>query len=508
VNDEPYDLLIIGGGVNGAWIARDAAGRGLSVLLCEKGDLAGATSSASSKLIHGGLRYLEHFAFRLVREALRERAVLLANAPHIIWPMRFVLPYADGLRPAWMIRLGLWLYDHLADRGTLPASRQIRLRHDLLGAPLDDRLKTGFVYSDCWVDDARFVILTAVDAAARGADIRTRTRCARTRREDGLWHAWLETGAGETTVRARALVNAAGPWVEQAGADVIGGNAPARVRLIKGSHIVLPRLYEGAQAFILQNEDGRVVFVLPYERDFSLVGTTDVAVSSLDGAFTISDAETAYLCAAVNRYITSSCAPGDVVWSYAGVRPLYDDGESDPSDVTRDYTLVLDTPSNGAPLLSVFGGKITTARCLAEEAMARLERFFPAMGPPWTARAPLPGGDMADFGAFVAALAEAYPALDRGWLHGLARRHGTRIHGLLNGVGTAADLGSDFGGGLYAREIDWLMAEEWAMEADDILWRRTKCGLHMTPEQRAAVADYVARMRSGKSVMTDSTPQS
>ena len=503
-----FDLLVIGGGVNGAWIARDAAGRGLSVLLCEQGDLGGATSSASSKLIHGGLRYLEQFAFRLVREALQERSVLLANAPHIVRPMQFVLPHSPALRPVWMIRAGLWLYDHLADRGALPASRRVRLREDALGAPLSDTLTTGFAYSDCWVDDARFVALTAVDAAARGADIRTRARCVRARRLDGLWHGTLRSSAGEETVRARALVNASGPWVEQTGMDVIGANPSARVRLIKGSHIVLPRLYEGSQAYVLQNDDGRVVFVLPFEDSFSLVGTTDVPVAGLDGAFAITAAETDYLCNAVNRYFGRACAPKDVVWSYAGVRPLYDDGEHDPSDVTRDYTLVLDTAAGQAPLLSVFGGKITTARRLAEEAMVRLRPFFPAAGPRWTAQAPLPGGDIADFDAFVAGLRRRFARLNSAWLFRLARRHGTRVEALLDGVRDAADLGADFGGGLYAREIDWLVCEEWACEPDDILWRRTKCGLHMTVAQRAAVADYMARMRSGKSVMSDSTPQS
>jgi len=508
VSGKIYDLLVIGGGVNGAWIARDAAGRGLSVLLCEKGDLAGATSSASSKLIHGGLRYLEHYAFRLVREALHERSVLLAAAPHIIWPMQFALPHVPNLRPAWMIRIGLWLYDHLAERGALPASRRIRLREDPLGAPLLPGLSTGFAYSDCWVDDARFVVLTVVDAAARGADIRTRTRCERVRREGGLWQGLLKSSAGVEAVTARAVVNATGPWVETAGAEVIGAKAPARVRLIKGSHIILPRLYEGAQAFILQNEDGRVVFVLPYEDAFSLVGTTDVPIASLDAGFEITPAETAYLCAAVNRYFRKSCTPDDVLWSYAGVRPLYDDGEHDPSDVTRDYTLVLDAAPGEGPLLTVFGGKITTARCLAEEAMARLRRFFPAMGSPWTAHAPLPGGDISDFDAFVVALQSEYPALDGNWLRRLARRHGTRTRSLLADVQTEADLGPSFGSGLYAREIDWLMREEWACAADDVLWRRTKCGLHMTEVQRAAVGDYIARMRSGKSVMMDSTPQS
>lgn len=508
VAGETYDLLVVGGGVNGTWIARDAAGRGLSVLLCEMGDLAGATSSASSKLIHGGLRYLEHFAFRLVREALHERSLLLANAPHIIRPLRFVLPHAPGLRPAWMIRVGLWLYDHLADRGDLPESGRIQLRSDPLGAPLADGATTGFVYSDCWVDDARFVVLAALDAAARGADIRTRTRCRRVWREGGLWHGILDGPSGRKAVAARAVVNAAGPWVGQVGADVTGVDARAHVRLIKGSHIVVPRLYDGAQAFILQNDDGRVVFVLPFEEEFSLVGTTDVPVSALDGAIEITDAETAYLCDVVNRYFTRSCTPDDVVWSYAGVRPLYDDGEHDPSDVTRDYTLVLDAPARDAPLLTVFGGKITTARCLAEEAMARLEPFFPSMGPPWTARAALPGGDIEDFDEFVSDLRRRYPALDADWLCRLARRHGARADGLLAGVRAKSDLGTDFGGGLFAREIDWLVREEWAQEPDDVLWRRTKCGLHMTAAQRTAAAGYIARMRSGKSVMIDSTPQS
>lgn len=501
MTDKCYDILIIGGGINGACIARDAAGRGLSVLLCEMGDLGGATSSASSKLIHGGLRYLEHYAFRLVGEALRERQVLLQSAPHIVWPMQFVLPHAPSLRPAWMIRLGLWLYDRLGGAHKLARSGRIDLTAPAYGGTLAPEFTTGFIYSDCWVDDARFVLLSALDAASKGADIRPRTRCTSARRTGDRWRVVLDDAGGPQEVMARVLVNAGGPWVQQVIGEVAGGNAPARVRLIKGSHIVVPKLYDGPHAFILQNDDNRVVFVIPYESDFSLIGTTDVPVDGKPGPVEISDAETDYLCGAVNRYFRVEVSPADVVWSYAGVRPLFDDGENDPSAVTRDYVLALDPPDgdqDGAPpMLSIFGGKITTARKLAEQAMAKLEPFFPALPPGWTAGVPLPGGDFGDFDAFVRTLRQDYPDMDPHWLEGLARRHGTRGRAILNGAASEADLGISFGGGLYQAEVDWLRREEWAVTAEDILWRRTKAGLHMTPDQRKALADYVARIRSG-----------
>ena len=492
-----YDLLIVGGGVNGVSVARDAAGRGLSVLLCEMGDLGGATSSASSKLIHGGLRYLEQYAFRLVSEALHEREVLLRTAPHIIWPLRFVLPHVSSLRPAWMIRLGLWLYDRLGGKHTLAASKKVTLDGQEFGAGLRPDLHTGFVYSDCWVDDARLVVLAAVDAQTHGAVIRPRTQCLSLRRDGDLWHAVLDGGAGEETVAARAVVNAAGPWVQQVVARVAGSNTPEHVRLVKGSHIVVPRLYDGAHAMILQNDDGRVIFVIPYEHQFSLIGTTDVAVDHGPGQVDISPAETRYLCAAVNRYLMQPVAPDDVIWSYAGVRPLYDDGSGDPSKVTRDYVLALDHADQTLPMLSIFGGKITTARELAEKVLERLGPYFPAMGDPWTATAPLPGGDMDSFDAFVSALHLDYPGLDAEWLAGLARRQGTRARSMLDGAAAMDQLGPALGGGLYGLEVDWLMAEEWAREPEDVLWRRTKFGLHMSDDERAAVGDYMAKSRSG-----------
>jgi len=497
VTRETYDMLVIGGGINGASIARDAAGRGLSVLLCEMGDLAGATSSASSKMIHGGLRYLEHYEFRLVGEALGERRILLENAPHIIRPLEFVLPHVPGLRPAWMIRIGLWLYDHLGGRHKLAKSRGVSLRNSVYGAGLKPEMTKGFVYSDCWVDDARFVVLNAVDAVARGAEVLTRTRCAEARRAGDHWHAVLESKAGRRTVTARFLVNAAGPWVQQVIQQVVRANSPAHARLVKGSHIVVPRLHERAHALILQNDDGRVIFVIPYEDRYSLIGTTDIPCEHGPQPVSITAAETEYLCAAVSRYFAKPVRPADVVWSYAGVRPLYDDGENDPSDVTRDYVLTLDEAAGQAPMLSVFGGKITTARKLAEHALEKLKGAGLKTGPGWTGGAPLPGGDIDSFLTFLRDLQRDYVALDPHWLERLARRHGTRARALLDGATVPADLGRAFGGGLYAREVDWLIREEWAVDADDILWRRTKCGLHMTADERAAVADYMAASRSG-----------
>ncbi|HWX49263.1 MAG TPA: glycerol-3-phosphate dehydrogenase [Roseomonas sp.] len=495
------DLLVIGGGVNGCGIARDAAGRGLSVTLAEQGDLAGATSSASTKLIHGGLRYLEYREFRLVRESLHEREVLLRVAPHIIWPLRFVLPHHAGLRPWPMLRLGLFLYDHLGGRRILPPTRSLDLRHDPAGAPLRPEFRRGFEYSDCWVEDARLVVLNARDAADRGATVLTRTRCLAARREAGLWRATLRDEASGATceLRARVLVNAAGAWVSRVASDVAGVPAPARVRLVKGSHIVTRRLFGHDRCYTFQNADGRVCFAIPYEEDFTLIGTTDEDFSGDPAAPAISPAETAYLCQAVSAYFRQPVTVSDVVWSYAGIRPLYDDGASDAQAATRDYVLALDQQNTGeAPLLSIFGGKITTYRRLAEAALARLAPFFPGMGAPWTATTALPGGDFPWDGA--AALADTlrgnYPFLSPPQARRLVRRYGTRAAAMLGDARREADLGLQFGAGLSAREVEWQMREEWARGPADILWRRTKLGLRIDAAGQAALADWMARARS------------
>lgn len=511
MQDNPvFDLLVIGGGINGAGIACDAAGRGLSVLLCEQGDLAGATSSASSKLIHGGLRYLEYGEFRLVREALLEREVLLAKAPHIIWPLRFVLPHQMTARPAWLIRTGLFLYDYLGRNQQLPDSEGIDLPRHPAGKPLKPGIRKGFVYSDCWTDDARLVVLNALAAAERGARIRTRIRVTAARRVDGQWEARLADAEDghEETVRARLLVNAAGPWVRRVLDEVAQIPSASRVRLVKGSHLVVPRLHDAEQAYILQNVDKRIIFVLPYEGRFSLIGTTDVPFDGDPAQVAMDAAEADYLCDAVNRYFARPISPADIVWSYAGVRPLYDDASDNPSAVTREYVLELDVAGDGAPLLSVFGGKITTYRSLAEHVMDKIRRFFPAMGPTWTWSAPLPGGDLpgASFAHLVDDLARRYPRFDRAFLTAVARRHGTRASRILGDAKEAADLGADFGAHLTAREVDYLAAEEWARTAEDVLWRRSKCGLHMDQAGRQEVAAYMASSRSTKSVNTPSTP--
>jgi len=478
-----FDLLVVGGGVNGAGIARDASGRGLSVLLAERADLASGTSSWSSKLIHGGLRYLEHYEFRLVAESLAEREVLLRIAGHLVHPLRFVMPHVPELRPRWMIRVGLFLYDHLGRRTTLPGSRSERLDRGPFGNGLKPELRHGFSYSDCRVDDARLVVANAFDARARGAEVLTRTACLSARREQGLWRVRL---AGEREVRARAIVNAAGPWVKGVLNERLAQPSAENVQLVKGSHIVLPRLYEGEHAFILQNDDRRVVFMIPFEERFTLVGTTDVPERGDPGAAAASDEEVEYLCRAVNRYLARPVAPGDAVWRFAGVRPLYDDGTSDPSAITRDYTLRVDDEGGAAPVVSVFGGKITTYRRLAEEVLARLGRYFPQLRRPWTDRAALPGSD---FGG--ATPAEAWRALrsrralvPEAALRGIFRRHGA-LAGEVLGEG---DLGEHYGADLYEREVEYLRSREWAAGAEDILWRRTKAGLHMTREQRERVA--------------------
>ena len=479
----PFDLLVVGGGINGAGIARDAAGRGLSVLLCEQGDLASATSSASTKLIHGGLRYLETYAFRLVREALAERERLLAIAPHIVWPLRFVLPRDAGLRPAWMLRLGLFLYDNLSALRSLPGSQSLRLSGTPLGAPLQERLSEGFAYSDCWVEDSRLVVLNALDARERGADIRTRTRLVSARREEGLWCARLASKDGaEQEVRARLVVNAAGPWVSGLLTD-LGLGSRAAVRLVKGSHLVTRRLYEGEHAYILQQPDRRIVFAIPYEGAFTLIGTTDVAHGEAPGPVAISAAETRYLLTAINRSFARRVTEADVVWSYAGLRPLYDDAAADASAVTRDYVLDIDAAAGQAPVLSVFGGKLTTYRRLAEHAIEKLKPHLPPHGPAWTGTAPLPGGDVprGDIEAFLDGLLRERPFLPEATARRLVRAYGTRLREILGPATSLSDLGEDFGGGLSAAEVAYLVSREWAESAEDILWRRSKLGLHVAP---------------------------
>jgi glycerol-3-phosphate dehydrogenase len=485
---ELFDLAVIGGGINGAGLARDAAGRGLKVVLVEQGDLGGATSSASTKLIHGGLRYLEQFEFRLVAEALAEREVLLGIAPHVVWPLEFVLPHEPHLRPRWMIRAGLFLYDRLGGRTTLARSRGVELRPDGYGAGLQGQFRRGFVYADCWVDDARLVVLNARGAAEKGARILTRTRCVGGRRDGDRWRLRIETAGMSGELEARALVNAAGPWVRSLLDRELRVRTPGAVRLVKGSHIVVPRLHDRAHAYILQNPDQRVVFMIPYEERYTEIGTTDVVVADPDELPRISRDETEYLCAAASRYASRAVMPADVVWSWSGVRPLYDDGSADPSDITRDYHFVLD--EDGPPLLSIFGGKLTTYRKLAESALERLARWFPDR-PPWTSSAPLPGGDFggSSFADVAAAYRARYPKLDAHWLERLLRRHGLCAAEILGDARETADLGEAFGGGLYERELDFLVEREWAREADDVLWRRTKCGLHMTAAERARVAE-------------------
>jgi glycerol-3-phosphate dehydrogenase len=493
------DLLVVGGGINGVGIARDAAGRGLKVLLVEQGDLASATSSASSKLIHGGLRYLEQYEFRLVAEALAEREVLLRSAPHIVRAMDFVMPHVPTLRPAWMIRAGLLLYDCLARRQTLPGSHAVDLPQSPYGIGLKAGLNRGFVYSDCWVDDARLVVLTARAAADLGTIILTRTACLGARREGGIWIATLRAADGtRSEVAARALVNVTGPWAKQFLHDNLRLPTAFNLKLVKGSHIVVPRLYEGDHAFILQNDDRRVVFVYTYERRYSLIGTTDVELTGRPGPCAASAEEVSYLIRAANRYFSRQLTVNDVAWSYCGIRPLFDDGSVNPSTVTRDYVLRADGKPREAPVLSVFGGKITTYRRLAERALEKLAPWFRGIGPPWTKHAPLPGGDLpGGLAPYVHGLLHRYPALPGPLLDPLARRHGALCTRVLGEARVPADLGEHFGAHLYAREVQYFIDREWAHNGEDVLWRRTKAGLHLTQEQAQGLARFVARRTGG-----------
>ncbi len=509
------DVLVVGGGINGAGIARDLAGRGLRVVLCEKDDLAQATSSSSTKLIHGGLRYLEYYEFSLVRKALAEREVLLHSAPHIMWPLRFVMPHDPSMRPVWMIRIGLFLYDHLARREVLPASRTVDLRRHDAGKPLQPRFTKGFVYSDGWVDDARLVALNAVDAAQRGATVLTRWRCEDAQRAADGWQATLVSASGEPhRLKARALVNAAGPWAAQFLGEHAHVPRAKSLRLVKGSHIVVPKLFDHGHAYIFQNPDKRIIFAIPYEHDFTLIGTTDVEHHGEIGAAKIDASETSYLCEQASRYFAKSVVPSDVVWTYSGVRPLLDDESGDASAVTRDYALELDV--DGAPLLSVWGGKITTFRRLAEEAadllMAPLK--VDASHGAWTRGATLPGGDLGawivptrrpdvDFTRFEQAVRVRYPQLAADTVRRLARAYGGRIELVL---GTGERLGAEVAPGLFEAELDYLHDHEWARSADDVLWRRSKLGLHFSAEERAAVAAWCTAHWSGATERDAASP--
>jgi glycerol-3-phosphate dehydrogenase len=500
--DRIFDLAIIGGGVNGCGIARDAAGRGNSVFLCEMNDLASGTSSWSTKLVHGGLRYLEYYEFRLVREALIEREILWQIAPHIIRPLRFVLPHHAGLRPAWLLRLGLFLYDHIGGRHLLPPTRSVDLAHDAVGKPLiANRYTKGFEYSDCFVDDARLVVLTARDAADRGADIRTRTKAVDIRHADGIWQVAVENTRTKerATIRARALVNAGGPWVENVLASGAGVNARAKVRLVQGSHIVTRKLYAHDRAYIFQNSDGRIVFVIPYQDEFTLIGTTDRDYHGDPSQVKATREEIEYLCAAASEYLAKPVTSDQVVWTYSGVRPLYDDGASEAKAATRDYVFELDTPG-GAPLLSIYGGKITTYRRLAEEVLERLSPYLRSAKARegWTGKSPLPGGDL-DVSALPALTAELrrnYPFLTEEHASRVAHAYGTRASKWLGNAKSLADLGQSFGATLTASEIKYLMTAEWALTADDIVWRRSKLGLHLSAEQIAAIDDWIVAQRT------------
>jgi glycerol-3-phosphate dehydrogenase len=507
----PVDLFIIGGGINGCGIARDASGRGLSVMLAEQADLAQATSSASTKLFHGGLRYLEYFEFRLVREALEERETLLVAMPHISWPMRFVLPYHPdmrfegdtptsrllsrimpwmrGRRPAWLIRLGLFMYDTMGGRKILPATRTLDLSNDPAGAPLHARFRgKAFEYSDCWVEDSRLVVLNARDAEAHGARILTRTRVTSVTRQGDLWRIDTTGPDGAATHHARALVNAGGPWVEDIIRNVARINSSEGVRLVRGSHIVTKRLFDHDRCYFFQGEDGRIIFAIPYEQDFTLIGTTDKDHQGAPGTPTCTDEERDYLLAFASRYFERPVTKADVVWTYSGVRPLYNDGAKSATAATRDYVLSLDT-AGGAPLLNVFGGKITTYRRLAESALEKLMPFFPGAKGPWTARQAMPGGDFPHDGvaALRGALMAQYPFLTEPWAARLIRAYGTEARAVLGSATAAADLGRDFGATLTEAEVRWLMAREWARRAEDVVWRRTKLGLRMTADQIAAL---------------------
>ena len=488
------DIFVIGGGINGASVARDAVGRGFTVGLAEMNDLASGTSSAATKLIHGGLRYLEHYEFRLVHEALAEREVLWAAAPHIIWPLRFVLPHHKGLRPAAVLRAGLALYDYMGGRRLLPPTKTLDLTRDEAGKPLKPGYKLAFEYSDCWVNDARFVVLNARDAADRGATVHVRTKVVSARREKGAWTIELDGEAGRQTVQARMLVNAAGPWVDEVINGVMGKNGAHNVRLVQGSHIVVKKLYDHDRCYFFQNSDGRIFFAIPYEDDFTLIGTTDRDYKGDPKNVAITPEETDYLLEAASEYFAKPVTPDQIVWSYSGVRPLYDDGASAAQEATRDYVLKVDGDAASGAVVNVFGGKLTTSRRLAESVMERIEDVLGKKGPAWTAKSTLPGGDFGpkSFDAEVRRLGLDYPDMPAGLLRRLMRLYGTRARSVLGDARSEAELGTHFGAGLHQREVDYLVAEEWARTAQDVLWRRTKLGLKVGPEDVARLEAYLS----------------
>ena len=495
--DKVYDVSVVGGGINGVGIAADAAGRNLSVFLCERDDLANHTSSASSKLIHGGLRYLEHYEFRLVREALAEREVLLGKAPHIIKPMRFVLPHRPHLRPAWMIRAGLFLYDHLGTRKKLPGSKGIRFG---AGSPLKPEINRGFEYSDCWVDDARLVVINAMAAHERGAQIHTRTKCLGAIRENELWQLHLERHDGSRfSIRSRALVNAGGPWVAKFIGEGLKERSPYKIRLIQGSHIVVPRMYEGENAFIMQNQDRRIVFAIPYLGRYTMIGTTDREFEGDPASVQISEDEIHYLLSVANTHFRKQLTRDDVLHTFSGVRPLCDDESNNPSAITRDYTLSLSADGGQAPLLSVFGGKLTTYRKLAEAALVKLMPYFTHMGPNWTMNSPLPGGEnMTTPQALSLTLQEKIKHLPASQADRWASTYGSRAWQMLDGAMDLNALGECFGADLFSREIDYLRAREWAVTAEDVLWRRTKLGYSFSKKEVAALEAYLKRLAPAK----------
>jgi len=490
-----FDIFIIGGGINGCGIARDAVGRGYSVALCEKSDLASGTSSNATKLVHGGLRYLEHYEFRLVREALSEREVLWRMAPHIIWPLRFILPHHSGLRPAWLLRLGLFLYDYIGGRKKLPATKTVDLKVAAEGKPLKSDFVKGFEYSDCWVNDARLVVLNAQDAADKGALIETRTECVNAHQENGIWHVTTKNllSGDEKTVTARLLVNASGPWVDEVLGKSLGDNNAKNVRLVQGSHIVVPKMFDHDRCYIFQNEDDRIIFAIPYEQDYTLIGTTDQDFKGDVNDIHISDEEVTYLCKAASEYFVKPINETDVVWTYSGVRPLYNDGASKAQEATRDYVLRRDGKEGDAPLLNVFGGKITTYRRLAESMMEKIEAALGQKKGKWTANSTLPGGDfdIEGFDGLVDTICLKYPFLGKDLVWRLVRSYGTNSWELLKDVSTLEDMGEDFGAGLNAQEVKYLMKFEWAQTAEDVVWRRSKLGIRMSKDQIAALDTWM-----------------
>jgi len=498
-----HDIFIIGGGINGCGIARDAAGRGYSVFLAEMNDLASGTSSGSTKLIHGGLRYLEYYEFRLVREALKEREVLWKNAPHIIWPMRFVLPIAEGIRPPWLVRLGLFLYDHIGGRKLLPATRTLDMRRDPSGKPLKPLFTKAFEYSDCWVNDARLVVLNARDAVKRGATIRTRTKVVSAQRADKLWHVTIEdTRSGaRSLVKARLLVNASGPWIDNVLSEAMGQKDAHNVRLVQGSHIVVRKKFDDPRAYFFQNRDGRIIFAIPYENEFTLIGTTDRDYPGDPAKVHISDEEVTYLCNAASEYFAEPVRPEDIIWTYSAVRPLYDDGASKAQEATRDYVLRPDAPEGQPPRIDAFGGKITTYRRLSEHMLEKIEDFLGKRGKPWTANAPLPGGEFAHdgFEGEVKRLRDSYAFLAPAHAARLVRLYGTDARTIVGNASSLADLGQHFGADLYQAEIDFLIAHEWATTAEDVLWRRTKLGLRLTAEEASMLDEYMQGVEKKRS---------